>query len=112
MRFAPIATWRKSLRSRTIAGDPGVLPDRLIYKTQVARGKGTYVSHLGRLLAQRNSFEGVICAHIHLLPLAALAARRCGTAHHDSAWHRSMAAAADLRCAAQPSVGEHVRFRE
>src|SRR5438046_5843583 len=61
---------------RTIAGDPGVLPDRLIYKTQVARGKGTYVYHLGRLLAQRNSFDGVICAHIHLLPLAALAARR------------------------------------
>src|SRR5881296_1287344 len=63
---------------RTIARDPGVLPDRLIYKTQAARGKGTYVYHLGRLLAQRNSFDGVICAHIHLLPLAALAARRYG----------------------------------
>ena len=26
---------------RTIAGDPGVLPDRLIYEMQAARGKGT-----------------------------------------------------------------------
>src|SRR5207249_417630 len=63
---------------RTITEGPGVLPDRLIYETQAARGKGTYVYHLGRLLAQRNSFHGVICAHIHLLPLAALAARRYG----------------------------------
>src|SRR5438093_303709 len=61
---------------RTIAGDPGVLPDRLIYETQAARGKGTYVYHLGRLLTQRNRFDGVLCAHIHLIPLAALAARR------------------------------------
>src|SRR5947207_4870055 len=63
---------------RTIAGDAGGLPDRLIYETQAARGKSTYVYRLGRLLAQRNSFDGVICAHIHLLPLAALAARRYG----------------------------------
>src|SRR6266571_6674215 len=61
---------------RTITEDQGVLPDRLIYETQAARGKRAYVYHLGRLLAQRNSFDGVICAHIHLIPLAALAARR------------------------------------
>src|SRR5438034_3330125 len=61
---------------RTITEDPGVLPDRLVYETQAARGKGMYVYHLGRLLAQRNSFDGIICAHIHLLPLATLAARR------------------------------------
>src|ERR1051326_7987759 len=61
---------------RTIAGHPGMLPDRLIYETQAAGGKGKYVYHLGRLVAQRNSFDGVICAHIHLLPLAALSARR------------------------------------
>ena len=61
---------------RTITEDPGVLPDRLTYETQAACGKGMYVYHLGRLLAQRNSFDGVICAHIHLIPLAALAARR------------------------------------
>ena len=63
---------------RAIAGDPGVLPDRLIYETQATRGKGTYIYHLGRLMAQRNNFDGVICAHIHLLPLATLAARRYG----------------------------------
>src|SRR5213594_4212868 len=61
---------------RTITKDPGVLPNRLIYETQAACGKRSYLYHLGRLLAHRNSFDGVICAHIHLLPLAALAARR------------------------------------
>src|SRR5437867_889026 len=61
---------------RTITEDQGVLPDRLIYETQAARGKRAYVYHLGRFLAPRNSLDGVLCAHIHLLPLAALAARR------------------------------------
>ena len=76
---------------RAITGDPGVLPDRLIYETQAARGKGAYVYQFGRLLAQRNSFAGVISAHIHLLPLAALAARRYGApltriVHGTEAW--------------------------
>src|SRR5205823_1690157 len=35
-----------------------------------------YVYHVARVLAHRSAFAGVICGHIHLLPLAALAARR------------------------------------
>ena len=61
---------------RRIADDEVMLPDRLMYQTQAAGGKGAYVYHLGRLLAHPNSFDAVICGHIHLLPLAAFAARR------------------------------------
>ena len=51
-----------------------MLPDRLIYQTQAAGGKGAYLYQLGRLLTNRKSFDGVICGHLHLLPLAAFAA--------------------------------------
>jgi len=61
---------------RTITEDPGVLPDRLIYPTQASRGKAAYVYHLGQLLAQRKTFDAILCGHLHLLPLAALAATR------------------------------------
>src|SRR5947208_10313669 len=61
---------------RTITEDPGVLPDRLIYLTQASRGKAAYVYHLGQLLARRKTFDAILCGHLHLLPLAALAASR------------------------------------
>src|SRR5437870_8612603 len=61
---------------RTITEDPGLLPDRLIYLTQASRGKAAYVYHLGQLLARRKTFDAILCGHLHLLPLAALAARR------------------------------------
>src|SRR5262245_61917021 len=61
---------------RTINGDQGVLPDRLIYQTQAAQGKAAYVYQFGRILSHRKSFDGIICGHLHLLPLAALAAER------------------------------------
>src|ERR1041385_657283 len=61
---------------RKITGDVGVLPDRLIYPKQASRGKAAYAYHLGRMLAQRESFDAILCGHLHLLPLAALAARR------------------------------------
>ncbi len=61
---------------RRIADDEVMLPDRLIYQTRAAGGKGAYMYHLGRLLAHQNSFDAVICGHLHLLPLAAFAARR------------------------------------
>src|SRR2546425_8669153 len=61
---------------RRIADDEVILPDRLTYRTQAASGKGAYVYHLGRLLTNRKGFDGVICGHLHLLPLAAFAARR------------------------------------
>src|SRR5207247_10670663 len=41
---------------RAITGDPGVLPDRLIYETKAARGKGASADQVGRLLAQTHSF--------------------------------------------------------
>ena len=61
---------------RRIAEADAMLPDRLIYLTQAAAGKAAYAYHLGRLLTHRNNFDAVICGHLHLLPLAALAARR------------------------------------
>ena len=78
---------------RIITEDLGVLPDRLTYKTQAAGGKVAFVYHLGRLLAQRHSFDGVICGHLHLLPLAAFAARRYAApltliVHGVDAWQR------------------------
>ncbi len=61
---------------RTITEDPGLLPDCLIYLTPASRGKAAYVYHLGQLLARRKTFDAILCGHLHLLPLAALAASR------------------------------------
>jgi len=61
---------------RRIAEADATLPDRLIYLTQAGAGKRAYLYHFARLLTHRNRFDAVICGHLHLLPLAALAARR------------------------------------
>jgi len=61
---------------RKITGDVGVLPDRLIYRTQASRGKAAYTYHLARVMTHRQSFDAIVCGHLHLLPLAALAALR------------------------------------
>jgi phosphatidylinositol alpha-1,6-mannosyltransferase len=87
---------------RRITADIGVLPARLVYETQAATGKTAYMYQLGRLLSQRNAFAAVVCAHIHLLPLAALAARRYGVpliliVHGIEVWQRPRISGLD-RC--------------
>jgi len=78
---------------RVIAEQTGVLPAKLIYETAAARGKVSYLYCLGKLLERRKDFTGVICGHLHLLPFAAVAARRCGVPllliiHGIEAWRR------------------------
>jgi len=85
---------------RVIYEDPRPFPSNLIYETQAAAGKQAYAYHLGKLLLQRKDFAGVICGHIHLLPLAVLAARRSQvplimTAHGIEVWQRPQATGLD-----------------
>lgn len=62
---------------RVIVEPVGKIPHRLTFLNEAAGTKARYVSHLGRLLSLDRHFDGVICGHINLLPLAVLAARRC-----------------------------------
>jgi glycosyltransferase involved in cell wall biosynthesis len=61
---------------RVIADKSPLLPSGLIFETGAARGKAAYAYHFGKVLAQRERFAAVLCGHLHLLPFAALAARR------------------------------------
>lgn len=60
---------------RLLPEDPGVLPKGLSYKTGAAGGKATFTRSVLRELATGGEFDGVVCGHLNLLPLAALAAR-------------------------------------
>ena len=60
---------------RVMIEDAGVLPAGLVYESAAASGKAAYLYCLGRLLDRDNDFGGVVCGHVHLLPLAAIAAR-------------------------------------
>jgi glycosyltransferase involved in cell wall biosynthesis len=60
---------------RVIFDESGVLPEGLTYFASSAGSKARYVTHLRRTLTT-GRFAGVICGHINLLPLAALAARQ------------------------------------
>lgn len=62
---------------RVMPDAPGEYPRALDYRTEAVGGKGAYL----RTVAHRvwtGAYEGVICGHIHLLPIAWLAARRAG----------------------------------
>jgi glycosyltransferase involved in cell wall biosynthesis len=61
---------------RVIADEKPAVPARLVYETGSARGKIAYTYHFGKRLTTRDRFGAVICGHIHLLPLAAIAAWR------------------------------------
>ncbi|TQE98272.1 MAG: glycosyltransferase family 4 protein [Spiribacter salinus] len=52
------------------------VPDRVNYRTDAAGPKLTYVRHVVRstLDVSRAPFDGIICGHINLLPVAAIAA--------------------------------------
>src|SRR5262245_26747595 len=61
---------------RVIREDTGVYPERLAFNTAAARGKLAYVSQFARLLLRSRNCAGVVCGHLHLLPLAVMAAWR------------------------------------
>src|SRR5437667_8348802 len=61
---------------RIIVDEPGVLPPKLVYDRAAAKGKAAYFYSLAKLLHTQNDFAGVLCGHLHLLPFAAIAARR------------------------------------
>ena len=53
------------------------VPDRVDYRTEAAGPKLTYIRHVLRFTfdVSRASFDGIICGHINLLPVAAIAAQ-------------------------------------
>lgn len=59
---------------RLMTDEAGPLPERLTYVPEAAGGQATYVrAALRRLRSGR--FDGVVCGHVYLLPLAVLAAK-------------------------------------
>jgi phosphatidyl-myo-inositol dimannoside synthase len=58
--------------------DPvGPVQDRVTILAEAARGAQAYLTALARLLLRDRHFDVVLCGHVHLLPLGALAARVC-----------------------------------
>ncbi len=56
--------------------DATSIPSNVDYEVSAAGSKARYIRHLARHLMRSEHCDGVICGHLHLLPLAALAARR------------------------------------
>ena len=84
----------------------GRLPERLTYVTAGAGGKARYGRAFVSSLARHRGLHGVVCGHLHLIPLAALAARVSGSpliliVHGIEAWRRPRGrlAARLIRCA-------------
>jgi len=50
------------------------MPDRLSYHPESAGGKADYARAVVQMLRTGGPFDGVVCGHLNLLPLAALAA--------------------------------------
>lgn len=62
-----------------LAPDPiNGLPVKLEYLTTALGGMTDYASAFARVLARRQSFDIVVCAHMNLLPFGALASLRFG----------------------------------
>ena len=53
---------------------PDTFPDRLRYREEAAGEKASYALAVLKALATEGPFDGVVCGHLNLLPLAALAA--------------------------------------
>src|SRR4051812_30010768 len=58
---------------RVTVESPSQLPRKLSYDAESAGGKIKYLRHVFRAL-RGERFDGVICGHVHLLPIAATAA--------------------------------------
>lgn len=52
-----------------------LVPAKLAYLREAAGGKAGYARAVAQTLLTGGAFEGVVCGHLNLLPLAALAAR-------------------------------------
>jgi glycosyltransferase involved in cell wall biosynthesis len=51
------------------------MPERLTYHPEAAGGKGGYIRSVIQTLRSGGDFDGVVCGHVYLLPLAVLAAK-------------------------------------
>ena len=60
---------------RVMPDAPETLPSALDYRTEAAGGKMGYLRAIARHILS-GQYDGVICGHLHLLPVAWLAARR------------------------------------
>ena len=63
---------------RVVAAEPfltATFPEGLRYRSETAGEKGHYALGVMKALASEGGFDGVVCGHINLLPLAALAAK-------------------------------------
>jgi phosphatidyl-myo-inositol dimannoside synthase len=93
---------------RVIPEPPGEVPAGITFVPEAAGSKVRFVREMFRRLGVRPRFDGVVCGHLNLLPLAALAARWAGaplimTAHGIEAWQapRKRAAAVLARLSAR-----------
>lgn len=73
---------------------PAILPGNLTYRVEAAGSRSRFARALGGLLLTDRDFDLVLCGHLHLLPLATLAARLAGTpvwlvVHGIEAWSPS-----------------------
>ena len=59
---------------RLVPGEPEAMPSKLTYAVDAAEGLPAYLKATGRHVLQ-GGYDGVICGHLHLMPLALLAAR-------------------------------------
>lgn len=62
---------------RVVRHAVGPLPEKLDFRTAAARGIAAYAAEVARV-ALTTRIDGVICGHLHLLPLAAAAATARG----------------------------------
>jgi len=60
---------------RRLAVAPGALPPKLTYVMEALPGRVSYIKAVLRLLTGRSKFDLIVCGHIKLLPIAALAKR-------------------------------------
>ena len=60
---------------RVVPEAPGPRPDRLSFRTEAAGSKAAFGWKTLRAMFSRQPYDGVLCGHMHLLPLALAVAR-------------------------------------
>lgn len=61
---------------RLIRGERQPIPGKIRFIERAARGRAAYALEIAKLARKRRQFDLVICAHINLLPVARIFARR------------------------------------
>lgn len=61
---------------RIVTEDVGALPEKLAFRAGAAGDKSAFVRAVGQAVLRDGAFDGVVCGHMNLLPLGALAAAR------------------------------------